>query len=122
MDHGLPLYLQARGPVGGQWGGGGGMDHGLPLYLQARRSGDCCRGWQRLHSSPLPILPPHPQERAQCRVRSAGISTARLRFLHAGLVEAAAAVCSGILAPVDGSTAAAATERRDGLPPQVGDG
>ena len=60
MDHGLPLYLQARGPVGGQWGGGGGMDHGLPLYLQARRSGDCCRGWQRLHSSPLPILPPPP--------------------------------------------------------------
>jgi hypothetical protein len=50
---------------------------------------------------------------------AAGIAAARLRFLHAGLVEAAAAVCSGALAPVDGPAAAAATERRDGLPPQV---
>lgn len=60
------------------------LQHGLPLYLQ---------------------------ERAQCRIRALGLQPPRLRFLHSGVVEAAAAACAGQL-----PDPSEPTSRRDGLP------
>ena len=57
-----------------------------------------------------------PQERAQCRIRTAGIAPPRLRFLHAGIVDAAESACSGALSLVGDLSE---TVRRDGLSPQT---
>jgi hypothetical protein len=81
------------------------------------RETDLLQGYSKVQRKALLLAATshtHLQERAQCRIRAEGLAPPRLRFLHASIVDAAAAACAGILPSLDEPVS-----RRDGLPLQA---